>query len=78
MPALPADHSGGAALPAWTTLRSLLSAGDARCATPRTFLYGALTALTPVGDGSRRIVPARTARYTLTLAQSEPASRQER
>jgi AcrR family transcriptional regulator len=42
-------------------------------ATPRTFLYGTLTALIPVDDESRRIMLAYTAHYTLTLTQPELA-----
>ncbi|AWS43015.1 TetR/AcrR family transcriptional regulator [Streptosporangium sp. 'caverna'] len=42
-------------------------------ATPRTFLYGTLTALIPVDDESRRIMLAYAAHYTLTLTQPELA-----
>ncbi|MGN9846745.1 TetR/AcrR family transcriptional regulator [Nonomuraea sp. H19] len=43
-------------------------------ATPRTFLYGALTALLPTDEESRRIVLAYTAHFALTLTEPDQAA----
>ncbi|MBT2232632.1 TetR/AcrR family transcriptional regulator [Nonomuraea sp. NEAU-A123] len=43
-------------------------------ASPRTFLYAALTALLPTDEESRRIVLAYTAHFTLALTDSDQAA----
>ncbi|WP_226899123.1 TetR/AcrR family transcriptional regulator [Nonomuraea phyllanthi] len=52
--------------------RSVAAMGEPM--TPRTFLYGALTALIPTDDQSRRIMLAYQAHYTLTLTEPELAA----
>jgi AcrR family transcriptional regulator len=58
-------HLGG--LITQRVTRSIAALGEP--VTPRAFLYGALTALIPTDEESRRIVLAYTAHYTLTLTE---------
>ncbi|MEV0195483.1 TetR/AcrR family transcriptional regulator [Nonomuraea sp. NPDC050691] len=62
-------HLGG--LIAQRVARGVAALGEP--VTPRTFLYGALPALIPTDDESRRIALAYQAHYTLTLTRPELA-----